>query len=105
MGNKSKFFYKYKTEARQEQDNKVICAICRDQTDCDFLTRCDHHFHESCLSQITDTSTCPYCQQIISLSRWREKLLHKTKNMNEDSKNEIYEILGNLTDVDTSTGS
>ena len=86
-------------------DNMPICAICRDSIECDFLTRCGHHFHESCLNAITNPYICPYCQQPISRNRWREKILCNTKNLDEETREEIYGLLRDITCIDVSTGA
>ena len=88
----------------EKDDDKPICAICREDTDCDFLTRCGHQFHEDCLSRISDPTICPYCKQYISRLKWREKILFKAKNMDIDIKNDIYAILNSITGVDVLTG-
>lgn len=60
----------------------TICTICRDfENECDFITRCRHEFHETCLSEwIKTRRACPLCNGYITLSRSGEKLL---RNMTE----------------------
>lgn len=79
--------------------DEPICAICREDTECDFITRCGHHFHESCLSKTfigTTSKSCPYCRAAISGSKLAEKVLYNTKNMDNNARNDIQTILTNI---------
>ena len=89
-------------------DDKTICAICREDSVCDFVTRCGHNFHEKCLMKAIDCSysrECPYCRQSISRSKFCEKYLFKTKNLNVKLKGEIISLLGSLNNIDMSSGN
>ena len=85
-------------------DNEPMCAICREDSVCDFVTRCGHYFHESCLNRTRNRSTCPYCSRKIGSSKFFERIMFKTRHFDEELRDEIYSILSSLTRVDPSTG-
>jgi len=90
-----------------DTEERPMCAICRDDTECDFVTRCGHHYHESCLSKIVNPQTCPYCQQPISNLKWKEKILWNVKSskMEVSVANEILDILGSISGINMQNGS
>lgn len=87
-----------------EENNKTICAICRDEKECNFRTRCGHNFHYSCMCRISGPKFCPHCKQAVSLTRWRENIIYKIKNLDEQARDEILVTLSNLKGIDIISG-
>lgn len=55
----------------------TCCLICRDsENKADFLTRCNHHFHFSCLDLwLKKSEVCPLCRGSLTNSQLIETLL------------------------------
>lgn len=69
-----------------------ICGTCKEETDCDFVTRCGHWFHESCIKTwLYRQKVCPYCKQTVSSSKMNEKVMLNLKNLkiDETKKREV----------------
>jgi hypothetical protein len=68
-----------------------VCAVCRDtNVPCDYITRCGHSFHHSCLWAKFGSSNkecpCPCCRQTVSRVKEKERLLWGIKREQLDAK-------------------
>lgn len=70
------------------ESNENKCGICKEDSSCDFVTRCGHYFHEHCLYKWFDRQKnyCPYCEQIISESKNTERIRWNLKRLKVDEK-------------------
>ena len=85
-----------------ETYDQPLCTICRDlEIECDFITRCGHNFHISCLDEVVDVLHCPLCRQIITHTDWIEKVLLNTRKMDADTIQRLYLCMQCLTRVET----
>lgn len=72
----------------------VICGICR-ENECDFLTRCQHYFHENCLNMWGKLKKeCPLCRGHFSLSKKMEIIMGGFIDNKDDFMSFNSDILG-----------
>lgn len=65
-----------------EEIVQVLCGICKENSSCDFVTRCGHWFHEFCLKTWFNSQiSCPYCRQSVSKSKNAEKIRWNLKKL------------------------
>ena len=68
----------------KSSDNIFVCMICRDE-EADFLTFCNHNFHEDCLKQWHEIvkNECPYCRSFTVFNEKFNLFLKSIENNNE----------------------
>lgn len=86
------------SEDETANEDTHMCSICKKDTECDFITRCGHNFHESCINGCC--FSCPKCGECVTCSKFVEKILFNTKKLDKNTQNEIYSILKEFFGVD-----
>ena len=70
--------------SKSKSDDISVCMICREEEP-DFLTFCNHNFHEDCLKQWHKKieNECPYCRSFTIFNEKFNLFLKNTKNNHE----------------------